>query len=194
MPGGSRHDPSSRGDHEDSQASDETQAADELDQDVRGADSRSEEERLGCGTVHFSQEEDEQDESALFDGQESSEDSDVISDLDDDHSRAEIGSWRTSGSPHGVGRPHAENRGRFFSGPVNCPMATTLESSWVLKGKEFLENTWVGPVENSIPNYLSNRRLPCRRDHGSPPKPNYSTDMVRKKNTWGKNTKKTTPQ
>jgi hypothetical protein len=73
-------------------------------------------------------------------------------------------------------------------------MATTLESSWVLKGKEFLENTWVGPVENSIPNYLSNRRLPCRRDHGSPPKPNYSTDMVRKKNTWGKNTKKTTPQ
>ena len=76
---------------------------------------------------------------------------------------------RTSGSPHGVGRPHAENRGRFFSGPVNCPMATTLESSWVLKGKEFLENTWVCPVENLIPNYLSNRRRPCRRDHGSPP-------------------------
>ena len=87
VPSGSRHDPSSRGDHEDSQASDETQAADELDQDVRGADSLSEEERLGCGTVHFSQEEDEQDESALFDGQESSEDSDAISDLDDDHSQ-----------------------------------------------------------------------------------------------------------
>ena len=92
---------------------------------------------------------------------------------------------RTSGSPHGVGRPHAENRGRFFSGPVNCPMATTLESSWVLKGKEFLENTWVGPVENSIPNYLSNRRRPCRRDHGSPPNRNHGTATVRNKERLG---------
>ena len=60
-------------------------------------------------------------------------------------------------------------------------MATTLESSWVLKGKEFLENTWVGPVENSIPNYLSKDASHAGAIMALPQNQNHGTDTVRNK-------------